>query len=62
MNAQTEKSNIQEVRIASSSGSSLLAVGIVASLLLNAYTLLKLADLTALVTEFTKAIAPILGV
>lgn len=58
----TDHSNIQEVKISPNSGVSIIAMGIVLSLALNAYTLLKVAELTSLVTEFTKSIAPILGV
>lgn len=60
MQNSVDKSNIQEVKISSNSGLSLVAVILLACMALNAYTLLKVTTLSGQVSKLISDITPIL--
>lgn len=60
MNAQTERSNIQEVKIAANGSLSLVAILLIGVLGINAYTLLKVTTLSAAVSKLIADLSPVL--
>lgn len=60
MNANNDKSTIQEVRIASNGSMSLVVFFLLGCMALNAYTLLKVTTLSAAVSKLIADLTPIL--
>lgn len=60
MNCQTQRSNIQEVKIAGNGSLSLVAVILLGCMALNAYTLFKVTALSAEVSKLIQELTPIL--